>query len=1141
VFPRDENPTIPVQASWVKPLAFPNGNPALEIPLTLDPSPSGNDLLHVWTPEAVPISLRLPSGTIVNSSNAQSLGFEFGQEISDGSDPAGDDFGGIIEIGAAPGAHIVIEFPENQAAGTYHLLADTSAKTATIGGMAEWHSTSPLVAGCQTEAKLFRAGDAVTVVCVVAEEQSPVANVTLAGEIQPQIDVTASVALGTAQLIRKEDDGEGFSLYVYRLDLQNNSSLASRFIATAETSADDATIVRGEVGFDTIAAGQSGSSLNELQVSAPTTPGFDPATLNWRVVGAGNPIALALTDAGPGNDGLGDGIYSGQFTPSQLGTYSIRVELTGTSPALRPFYRVAITEIEVIEQPATIGATTDTGVDANGNGKHESIRINTSLNVNVAGEYVLNFSLADAQERQHGVSRVLSLELGSQLVSVEFPAAELLRAGLSNGPHAIRGMVLSRRVAGRETVSDYLPLVHTTGAYNLGDFDRGSIYFTGQASEQALNLDGVAGYEVLRVQAEAVQVPGVAAGTMNCRVQGKLTDAAGFVIDAVIGAAAMNEGTNQVALDFRGPKIARSNVNGPYAVRDVSLECSGMRDSAAALLSTAGYLAVDFQNVQPEFLIDLSGISLKPGETRAVPLTIRGIGAYEGAVTLSAPAASPGLTPAVDYPNVLVDSLTTVKLSAAAGTAPGSYSMELSATDGTITRTRTVPVLVSAADVDVEVLVTGPRYLHPGMSTQLTATVLNSTAQGVTWSIYPGAGSFVPSGNTATYTVGAVPAGNAETIQANSAVDPTRAGAVRFSVDPPIAITLTPAVQSVAAGQQAQIAASLANVGDTYNNDRVTWAVSPAGSTVSQAKSLTYTAPAFIGEAATVTVTATNPEDPAAMATATIHLIPTIQVSVSPASVTLRPGEVQSFAATVMHDPSNAGVSYTLSPQVGSIEANGLYSAPAAIAAPVNVTLTATSVADPARSATATIALLPAPNPRVTLAAPVTSLSIPAASSGTLLVNLTRVDGYAGEFTLSAAGLPAGVTATFFPKAASPASPAVLQLATGAEVATGAYPFTVVATADGETDSLAMTLNVIAMPEFTVTAVENVVATPPGSTVEIPLQVVYRTGWSSILVWNVAGLPPGATIAYDPPSHWATGAMRATVTTTAATPDRLCT
>jgi hypothetical protein len=146
---------------------------------------------------------------------------------------------------------------------------------------------------------------------------------------------------------------------------------------------------------------------------------------------------------------------------------------------------------------------------------------------------------------------------------------------------------------------------------------------------------------------------------------------------------------------------------------------------------------------------------------------------------------------------------------------------------------------------------------------------------------------------------------------------------------------------------------------------------------------------------------------------------------------------VQSFLATVLHDPSNAGVSYTLSPQVGSVEANGLYRAPAVIAAPVNVTLTVASVADPARSPTATIAPLPVPNPRVTLAAPVSSLSIPAASSGTLLVNLTRVDGYAGEFTLAAAGLPAGVTATFFPKAASPASPAVLQLATGAGVATG--------------------------------------------------------------------------------------------------------
>lgn len=361
VFPRGDDPTIPVQAGWMKLLSIPPGNPAAEIPLILDPSPAGKDLLHIWTPEPVPVSLRLPAGAIVNSANAQSLGFTFGQQISDGTDPAGDDFGGLIEIGSVPGAHTVILFPQNQAAGTYQLVADTSAKATAIGGMAEWHSASPLVAGCQTESEIYRAGDAVTVVCVVLDDEAPVTNVTLSGEIQPQIDVSASVTVGNAQLLRKEADGDGFSLYVYRVRLQNNSGLPSRFIATAGTEAEDVTLVRAEVGFDAIAAGQSGDSLNELMVSAPASPGFDPATLDWKVIGAGSPSALSLTDAGPGNDGLGDGIYSGQFTPPQPGVYSIRVEAAGVSPGGKPFFRVALAEVEAIEQPATIGATMDSG------------------------------------------------------------------------------------------------------------------------------------------------------------------------------------------------------------------------------------------------------------------------------------------------------------------------------------------------------------------------------------------------------------------------------------------------------------------------------------------------------------------------------------------------------------------------------------------------------------------------------------------------------------------------------------------------------------------------------------------------------------------------------------------------------------
>mgnify|MGYP001398977544 CR=1 FL=1 len=111
----------------------------------------------------------------------------------------------------------------------------------------------------------------------------------------------------------------------------------------------------------------------------------------------------------------------------------------------KPFFRVALAEIEAIAQPATIGATTDSGVDSNGDGKNEAIRINTAVNVIAGGDYVLNFGLFDAQGKLYGVTRVLSLEAGSHLVTTELPAQDLARAGLSNGPYEIRGLVLSRR------------------------------------------------------------------------------------------------------------------------------------------------------------------------------------------------------------------------------------------------------------------------------------------------------------------------------------------------------------------------------------------------------------------------------------------------------------------------------------------------------------------------------------------------------------------------------------------------------------------------------------------------------------------------------------------------------------------------
>jgi hypothetical protein len=82
-----------------------------------------------------------------------------------------------------------------------------------------------------------------------------------------------------------------------------------------------------------------------------------------------------------------------------------------------------------------------------------------------------------------------------------------------------------------------------------------------------------------------------------------------------------------------------------------------------------------------------------------------------------------------------------------------------------------------------------------------------------------------------------------------------------------------------------------------------------------------------------------------------------ISVSVSPSSATLSASQSQQFSATVSN-AANTAVVWSVSPAgLGSITANGLYTAPVSIASSQTVTVTATSVVDSSKSGAATVSL----------------------------------------------------------------------------------------------------------------------------------------------------------------------------------------
>ena len=257
----------------------------------------------------------------------------------------------------------------------------------------------------------------------------------------------------------------------------------------------------------------------------------------------------------------------------------------------------------------------------------------------------------------------------------------------------------------------------------------------------------------------------------------------------------------------------------------------------------------------------------------------------------------------------------------------------------------------SSAPVPVSVTVTPPNtVLKQSQTQQFTATVQNTSDLRVTWSIAPAVGTI---SNNGFYTAPSVMnAAQTITVTATSVADPSQSGSMTLSLKPPIAVSVGPANSILGPSQTKQFIATVTST----DNTAVTWAINPSIGSIASDGS--YTAPSSISGAQTITITATSVADATKFGSVTATIQP-VAVAITPASVTLYVGESQQFTPTVT-GADNIAVTWTLnSPGVGTLSTSGLYTAPASIGSTQSVSVTATSVSDTSKSATAIITLSP--------------------------------------------------------------------------------------------------------------------------------------------------------------------------------------
>lgn len=473
------------------------------------------------------------------------------------------------------------------------------------------------------------------------------------------------------------------------------------------------------------------------------------------------------------------------------------------------------------------------------------------------------------------------------------------------------------------------------------------------------------------------------------------------------------------------------------------------------------------------------------------------------------------------------------------GTTVRTYGLNASATSlvltqgtsGTVTISLTTAnqyagtVSISAQGLPSGVTVTpATASLTAGSSTMLTVSAASTATVGTTQVVVSGSS---PDGQSATATIA---------LTVNAPVNPP--------VAPKITLSASPATLTLAAGGFAQITLTGTATSSVSSDIAVTITGLPAGVTASPSSlSVSPGTPATVtliadasaaGTTAPATVTFAGTDD-SQNASATVALNVTaappvvnnqdFSLEVTPFTLTLAPG---SSAQVAVNSTAIAGffapitVSVTGLPTGVTVSPSTLTLAPGV---PQTMTLTADANAPATSEAiavtfsgvsgslkhTATIQVTVASAADFSLSVTPASLSVAqGAQSSAVQISTTSLHGLTGNVTVTASGLPAGVTAT--PNTSSPqlGNPESMVFTASSSAAIGTANVTITATSRAIVHTAVVALTVTAPPPPT-----NVTVTLSSSSVTVPqngfgLITVTATGPDTVKI-TLKGLPAGVT------------------------------
>jgi hypothetical protein len=180
--------------------------------------------------------------------------------------------------------------------------------------------------------------------------------------------------------------------------------------------------------------------------------------------------------------------------------------------------------------------------------------------------------------------------------------------------------------------------------------------------------------------------------------------------------------------------------------------------------------------------------------------------------------------------------------------------------------------------------------------------------------------------------------------------------------------------------------------------------------------------------------------------------------------------------------------------------------------------------------------------PDFTIGASPSSVTITQGGNGTSTITITSLNGFNSATTLTASGLPSGVTAAFNPNPVTPPAngnvTSTLTLTASGTATTGTATVTITGTSGSTVHSttISLTVNPAASPDFTIGASPSSVTVVQGGNGTSTITITSLNSFSSATTLSASGLPSGVTAGFNPNpvTPPANGSVNSTLTLTAS-------